>query len=368
MTHSVICARNKNWRTIFDDKQPFKHLSYLTPTIFIYFGLQYFPELAHYVDRLLNFYVTLTITLLLNAVISTFIEIYNLYPISNHRPLKSYAQMLGVLIYISGLIIAVCKLLEKDPWIFISGIGALTAIIVLVFRDTILSFIAGIQILSNNLIKREDWIEVPAFGANGAVIDVALHVIKVQNWDKTVVTIPTYKVIESGFKNWRGMYDSGGRRIKRHLLIDQTSIDFMTHDRLGIILANPHVKTYMAAFINKFQTEHTDIEPEMTDLINLSVFRTYIEGYLQLNSKINKNMTFVVRLLESTPAGIPLEVYIFTKDTVWKNHEQAQSEIFEHLIAIMPIFGLRIFQQPTGYDFQSLQSSAIDYYQQKQVS
>lgn len=290
----------------------------------------------------------MNITFFLNAIISTFIEIYNLYPLSKERPLKSYAQMFSIVIYIIGFVIAICSLLDKDPWVFISGIGALTAVVVLVFRDTILSFIAGIQILTNNLIKKDDWIEVPSFGANGAVIDVALHVIKVQNWDKTVVTIPTYKVIESGFKNWRGMYNSGGRRIKRSILIDQRSISFIGEDDLISLCRHPHLYEIM----KKVYTEKKEKNGPLKKT-NLGVFRSYVEAYLRNHPRINQDLTFIIRLLDPSPTGIPLEFYLFSKDTEWAKYEHIQSEISEHLIAVLPLFKLEIYQYPTDRRFSN---------------
>lgn len=368
LMHSVICAKNAIWHPIFDKHQPFRQLSYLTPIIFIYCSVQYIPDFTHDINRILNFYIAINLTLLLNGVISTFIEIYNLYPIAKDRPIKSYAQMLGMLIYIVGGVIAVCKLVDKDPWVFISGIGALTAVILLVFRDTILSFIAGIQILSNNLIRKDDWIEVPAFGANGAVIDVALHVIKVQNWDKTVVTIPTYKVIESGFKNWRGMYDAGGRRIKRSVLINQRSIRFMTQDDWDILNSNYHVKKYMQDLREDYQETSGKGGTDSVDQVNLGVFRRYVERYLQNHEGVNQDLTLIVRLLEPAPTGIPLEIYTFTKDTAWVQHEKVQSEIFEHLIAVMPVFGLYLYQQAAGHDLDKIHKAFLLPSQQKKAS
>lgn len=350
----LVCHGNKKWRPIFDEKQPFKQLRYLVPVLVISFGLQYLPEISQYTARVLNAYVIINLTLLLNAVMNTFLDVYGLYPISKERPIKSYVQMGGIFLYIVGGVLGICALLDKDPWMFISGIGALTAIIMLVFRDTILSFIAGIQILGNNLIQKDDWIEVPAYGADGAVIDVALHVIKVQNWDKTVVTIPTYKVIECGFKNWRGMYEAGGRRIKRSLLIDQTSLAFMDRKRLSCLADNKHIKKYMADFFDKVQKGADESEADLWEVTNLGVFRRYVEAYLGSHPKINTKMTFIIRLLDPTPTGIPLELYIFTRDTEWAKYENVQSEIFEHFMAVMPVFGLHIYQKPTGYDVERL--------------
>lgn len=359
--HSIIYKRNKKLGIIVDQHHPFRQLSFLAPTIFVYAGIQYLPDFAHYVLRLLNFYIAINLTLLLTNIINTILEIYNLYPIARSRPIKSYVQMGSIFIYIVGGIIAICQLLNKDPWLFISGIGALTAIIIVIFRDTILSFIAGIQILSNNLIRADDWIEVPSFGADGRVIDVALHVIKVQNWDNTVVTMPTYKVIENGFKNWRGMYEAGGRRIKNSLFIDQTSVAFMDQPRLKALHETPLIKTYIQKLLEDIQEKSGKNNFNLHENTNLGIFRKYAEAYLRAHPKINQQFSFLIRLLNPTPMGIPLEIYIFTKNTEWVEYEHTQSEIFEHFLAILPYFGLQIYQQPTGYDIAKLQGISKIY-------
>lgn len=337
----LICKANPSWAPVLEEHKPFRQLTYMVPVLFFYFGLQYFPETSQYLNRIINSYIIINIVMMINAILVTGGEVYRLYPISKKKPIKSYIQLLSLFIYIVGGVIATCVLLDKSPWAFISSIGALTALILLVFRETILSFIAGMQIVANNLIEKDDWIEVPAFGADGAVIDVALHVIKVQNWDKTIVTIPTYKVIESGFKNWRGMYESGGRRIKRDISIDQTSVKFMSDQEITNLFKLPRVQKYLGK---------CDSLPET----NLGMFRKYVESYLDGHPKITNEMTFIIRLLQPTATGVPLEVYVFANDTAWANYENIQGEIFEHLMAILPQFGLRIFQNPSGYDFDPM--------------
>jgi miniconductance mechanosensitive channel len=330
---------NKEWRDIYIKNNTFSQVSYLVPAIILFLGVQYFSTITPYATRIINTYFVINFTLLLTKIISSGTDIYNLSPISKSRPIKGYLQLFNLFINIIGFISAICILLDKEVVVLLSGLGALTAVLLLVFRETILSFIASMQIISNNLIQKGDWIEVTPFGADGTVIDVALHVIKVQNFDKTVVTIPTYKIIESGFRNWRTMYTSGGRRIKRSILIDTASIRRLTHEEILMIRNNDFLK------------EHFIYDDGKTLKNNLTLFREYLEHYLKGHQELNMNMLFLVRHLEPTPSGLPLQIYTYTKDTRWPIHERVQAEIFEHIYAVLPLFHLRAFQNPTGFDF-----------------
>lgn len=334
--YNMIGKVKPRWKTILIKFDTLNQLAYLTPVVILYFFSQNIATLAN----LLTAAIIINSIVLSGNLLSASSKIYSLYPISKIRPIKSYIQLLTVFIYIIGIITSICVSLGMKPWAFLSGITALTAIIVLVFRDTILSFIAGIQIVANNLIRTGDWIEVPQYGADGDVIDVALHVVKVQNWDKTIVTIPIYKLIESGFKNWRGMFDSGGRRIKRSIFLDQTSIQLVSEELIQYLLGK---KIINSAIVKD-------------DMTNLGIFRNYVKSYLDNHPEVKKDMTLMVRLLDPTPSGIPMEIYTFIKDTRWLFYENIQSGIFEHLLAILPEFNLRVFQNPTGFDcFSAIQ-------------
>ncbi len=342
--NKAICHRKPKWKKIIERQQTFKQLVYMVPTLFLYFWVQYFPHAAVYITRLLNLYIIINIVLLVSNILKTISDIYKLYPVAKENPIKNYMQLLNIFSYIIGAVVAICVVMDISPWGFLSGVTALTAVLLLVFRETILSFIAGVQIIANRLIQTGDWIEVPQFGANGAVLEVALHVVKVQNWDKTIVSIPTYKLIEAGFKNWRGMYDSGGRRIKRSMPIDQTSIRSISRQELQSILTTPQIQ-------NSLQNLEWSKEDRPGLQTNLGAFRNYIEAYLRQRTDTNQNYTFIVRLLEPTATGIPLELYLFTNQTTWAIHERIQSEIFEHLLATISLFNLRVFQEPSGYDY-----------------
>ncbi|MCH8328463.1 MAG: mechanosensitive ion channel family protein, partial [Candidatus Marinimicrobia bacterium] len=277
---------------------------------------------------------------------------------------KSYVQLAKLILYIFGSLVIVAILIGRSPWVLISGLGALTAVLLLVFRDTILSFVASLQITSNNLVQVGDWIEMPAFGADGDVIDIALHSIKVQNWDKTVTVIPTHKLIESSFKNWRGMSQSGGRRIKRALYIDMSGIKLCNQETLDRFAQINLISTYVNERRDEVATynRERDISAELLingrRLTNLGTFRAYIKAYLRSHPDINQGMTLLVRQLDPGPNGLPIEVYAFTSDTEWEKYEGIQADIFDHLLAVLPEFGLKVFQHPSGSDFKALLRSS----------
>jgi miniconductance mechanosensitive channel len=287
---------------------------------------------------------------LINRFLTTTLAVYNAYAVSKKRPLKGYVQLVKMFVYIIGLIVAACIVFDASPWGFLGGIGAMTAVLLFIFKDTILSLLASIQIGVNDLVRIGDWIEMPKYGANGDVIDVALHTVKVQNFDKTIVTIPTPRLIDESFRNWRGMSESGGRRIKRRLLIDQQDIRFMDQELFDRLSGVNLLADYFKEKRDKVKPApgKTASIPELLNsrrLTNLGSFRTYIENYLKNNPLIRKDMTFIVRQLEPTPEGLPLEVYVFSKDTAWKNYEAIQADIFDHLLAAAPVFDLHIYQR-----------------------
>jgi len=260
-------------------------------------------------------------------------------------------------------VVVVSLLADQSPVVFLSGLGALTAVLMLVFRDTILSLVASLQIMSNDMIRIGDWVSMPQANADGDVIDIALHTVKVQNWDKTITTIPTYKFISESFKNWRGMSESGGRRIKRPLAIDLSSVRFLTSDEIDRFAKSELLHDYMerkleelARYAEEKKALGPDIQPLERTLTNIGTFRAYVLEYLKSSPKIHKDMTLLVRQLAPTPQGLPIEIYCFTNDTAWAHYEGIQSDIFDHLIAILPEFGLEAFQEPAGRDFARLAS------------
>ena len=267
-----------------------------------------------------------------------------------NKPIKGYVQIVKIIVTSFIAIIIFAIVTGQSVAYYISGLGALTAVLLLIFQDTILSFVASVQIGQNDIIKIGDWIEVPEFGADGDVVDIALHTVKVQNWDKTITTIPTSKIVNTSVKNWRAMSEYGGRRIKRSLLIDISSIKFLNKNEIEELVKLAPLKKYITSKIEEVDQYNSSIaesdnSQEIRRLTNIGTYRAYVESYLKQNSNLNTDtMTFLVRQLPSSPEGVPIEIYTFTNTTEWVKYEQIQSDIFDHLFAILPKFGLRVYQ------------------------
>ena len=274
---------------------------------------------------------------------------------SARRPIKGYVELGKIFVMVVGGLLAVAVLLGRDVSALMAGVGAMTAVIMLIFKDTILSAVASVQLTNQNMVRIGDWIEMPSVGADGDVVDIALHTVKVQNFDKTISTIPTYRLVTDTFRNWRGMSESGGRRIKRNITIDTSTIRFLNKeeiDRLGKI-------TVLTEYIQKKQAQleksaapaqNSDFAVNQRQLTNVGTFRAYMVHYLRSHPDIHEDMTFLVRQLQPTDYGLPLEVYLFTKTTDWVPYEDIQADIFDHLLAALPEFGLRAYQRPSGAD------------------
>jgi len=308
-------------------------------------------------------WMALSLALAASAALDVANGLYQRRPEARSRPIKGYLQLLKIGLWAGGLVLGAAALMERSPVLLLSGLGAMAAVLMLVFKDTILALVASIQLTSNNMLRVGDWIEMPQLDVNGDVIDIALHTVKVQNWDKTIATIPTHRLISESFRNWRGMQESGGRRIMRALNIDQSSVTF---------LSDAHVARLrrFALLDGHFERKRRDIDAANAALpaaardpvncrrmTNIGVFRAYVEAYLRADPRISKEMTFVVRQMASTPHGLPIQVYCFTTTTQWTAYEAIQADIFDHLIAILPEFDLRVFQTPSGADLQPLFSA-----------
>lgn len=311
------------------------NLSFLESEIFI-----------RLLDALFSLAVGLTVLELLTVLNKLSESIESL----KNKPIKGYVQIVKIIVTSFIAIIIFAIITGQSVAYYISGLGALTAVLLLIFQDTILSFVASVQIGQNDIIKIGDWIEVSEFGADGDVVDIALHTVKVQNWDKTITTIPTSKIVNTSVKNWRAMSEYGGRRIKRSLLIDISSIKFLNKTELEELEEIAPLKKYITSKIeevDKFNNSisGSDTPQEIRRLTNIGTYRAYVESYLKQNSNLNTDtMTFLVRQLPSSPEGVPIEIYTFTNTTEWVKYEQIQSDIFDHLFAILPKFGLRVFQ------------------------
>jgi miniconductance mechanosensitive channel len=345
---------------IFIKRKVFNRLAYIIPAIIFYTFAYTVPVLQILLQRISLGLIVFSTLMVLNAFLSALTDIYEKTKYSERMHIKSYIQIIKLIINILCTIVIIAILIGKNPTWLLSGLGAMTAVLLLVFKDTILSFVASIQINSNDLFKVGDWIEAPQFGADGDVIDIALHAVKIQNWDKTISVIPTHKLIDSAFRNWRGMSESGGRRIKRSLFIDMNSIKLCDEEMVQRFKQFHIITDYIDAKqkeINDYNGSlNIDISKSVNGrkMTNVGTFRAYIEAYLKNNSKIHPKMTFLVRQLEPTSKGLPIQIYVFTNDINWVNYEGIQADIFDHLLAIIPEFNLKVFQSPTGKDFSKI--------------
>ena len=354
----LVESNNHKWDNIMMERQVFKRLSYIIPAIVVYNAAPLFYQYEQFIKRFTLTYIFFIATFILNAVLDSVNDIYNLYPISRIRPLKGLIQVVKIVIYIIVGIIMIANLMGQSPIALLSGIGALTAVFSLVFKDSILGFVAGIQLTSNNMLQIGDWIEMDRYGADGEVIEITLNTVKVQNFDKTIVTIPAYALVSDSFKNWRGMQESGGRRIKRAVYIDTTSICFCTPEMIEKFKQIHYLKDYITKKERELKqfNEENGIEDDLLvngrHLTNIGTFRIYILNYIENYPGIRGEMPHIVRQLPPGEFGLPLEIYAFTGYTDWVNYENLQADLFDHILSIAAEFDLRIFQNPTGQDLR----------------
>lgn len=347
---------------IFFSSKVLKRISYLAPLAVIANYTYLIPDFKLLLDRILGSLAILTIVLTVSALLTAVSDYYQKSEKFKERPIKSYIEVVIIIVFVFGFVLIIGTLVGESPWTILTGLGALTAILLLVFRDTILSFVASIQISTYDLVKIGDWVEVPKYGADGDVIDISLNIIKVQNWDKTITIIPTYKLIEDSFKNWRGMTLTGGRRIKRSIFIDQNSIKFCTDEMLSKYENYTLIRDYIKQKRNEVAEYNLQKKYDEKILINgrrltnIGTFRAYLTEYLKQREDIRKDLTFMVRQLPPGSEGLPIEIYVFSNTTEWNVYENIQSDIFDHILAVVNQFDLTIFQNPSGRDFHSIKS------------
>ena len=369
LLHTVPRLRERmdvRWARVFWHDQVLRRLARVVPSLVVQAGIGAVPHLdpvAFAVIR--NLAVALTVLQLvrtLNALLNAILQEQESRPEGARtatRSIKSYVQLGKLALALIGAIVIVAVLIDRSPLILLSGLGAMSAVLMLVFKDTILSFTAGVQLSSNDMLRVGDWIEMPQMGADGAVIDIALHTVKVQNWDKTITTIPTWRLMSESYRNWRGMSESGGRRIKRQLRIDSATVRFLSDadiDRLErIALLAPYLAAKRQAVhsANAALGDGAAVPANLRRLTNIGTFRAYVQAYLQAHPGVHQGMTLMVRMLEPTAEGVPLELYCFTATTAWVQYEAIQGDIFDHLLALLPEFDLRLYQSPTGWDIRS---------------
>lgn len=364
-------ANNARWWRNANVQQSgiIKRLSNIVPALILSSGvniIEGFPEtFATIVSNVCNAFIVLTIALAINAFLDIVNTLYLRRPDAHLRPIKGYVQVVQIVITVIALILVVAALIDRSPVILLSGLGAMAAVLMLIFQDTILSLVASVQISSNDVVRVGDWIEMPQLNADGDVIDIALHMVKVQNWDKTITSIPTRRFITDPFKNWRGMQECGGRRIKRSLYLDQSSIHFLSPEEIAHLQQMTLLDSYLLekqAELSKWNTElaaGAEVQANTRRMTNIGTFRAYVENYLKHHPEIHQQMTQLVRQLSPTAEGLPFEIYCFTTTISWGRYEGIQSDIFDHMLAILPEFGLRIYQHPSGADMRELREQRM---------
>ncbi len=364
------------WDDVIVKRGVFNAVAWLAPALVAYYSAYTFAtEAQDILQRLLLAYMQVVLILVLFRFLDAASDIYNQSKYALDIPIKGYIQIFKIVASLVGGIVIFGTVVNRSPWGLISGLGALTAVLLILFRDTLLSFVASILLNTNDMVRIGDWITFPKYDADGDVIDIALHTVKIQNFDKTITTIPTHRFIEDAFKNWRGMRRSGGRRIKRAIYLDMTSIRFLDPELEAKLSKIRHLRSYLADKKAEIAEANATVEAEASELdrrrlTNLGTFRAYVREYLRAHPEIHeRGMTFLVRQLAPGPHGVGLELYVFSKEQSWAPYEQIQADIMDHLLAIIPIFDLRVFQNPTGNDFAPLvertppQSSSVSAFE-----
>jgi len=341
-----------------------ERLANIMPALVISLGIALVPNLPAFVVAVVrnvaNAFIILTVAMAISAALNIIDTIYHRRPEARLKPIRGYIQVVNIAVYVVAALLIIATLIDRSPLILLSGLGAMAAVLILVFQDTLLSLVAGIQISSTDMVRVGDWVEIPSQNADGAVIEIALHTIRVQNWDKTITTVPIRKLVTDSFKNWRGMQESGGRRIKRAIFLDQNSIRFLDAQDYEKLASFGHLETYLKkkraelAEWNSRLGERANVPANTRRSTNIGTLRAYLDNYLKSHPGIHQEMTIMVRQLAPGPEGLPLEIYCFTNTVAWTEYEGIQSDIFDHILSILPEFGLRVFQSPAGTDFQAL--------------
>ena len=364
-----LTAITKRTKSVWDDflvhRKVFHKLSHLAPALVIQYTIgialyDYSPSLTLIIEKFTYIYIVGAWLFVISSLLNALHDMYMTLEVSKTRPIKGYVQLAKIVIYVLGGIVIISILIYKNPLNLLVGMGASAAILMLVFKDTILGLVASVQVSANNMVKPGDWIAMPSRGADGTVLEITLNTVKVQNWDRTISTFPTYALVSESFTNWKGMEESDGRRIKRSIYIDMRSVKFCPPELLEKLKRIHLVKDYIetrAKEIEEFN-QKMDFDSSMPvngrRMTNLGIFRRYLEHYLKNSSNINTDATYMVRHLQPTEKGIPVEIYCFSRVKAWVEYEGVQADIFDHILAIVPQFELRVFQNPSGDDFQKI--------------
>jgi len=363
MITAFITKNRFTWDDKLLERKVFHRLSHIVPAIIIHYASSVYsayPVLSLLIEKGAIVYMIITILLVLNSFMNAVNDIYLTYDISKVRPIKEYIQVAKIITFFVGTILIIATMIGQNPLVLLGGLGALSAVLMLVFKDSILGLVAGIQLTANDMVRVGDWVEMPKYNADGEVIEITLNTVKVQNWDKTITMIPSYAFISDSFKNWRGMQESGGRRIKRSVYIDVSSIAFCTDEMIEKFKQIHYLKDYIEmkereiAEYNRENKIDDSVKVNGRRMTNIGTYRAYIAKYLEHHPRIHKGLTAMVRQLAPGEHGLPLEIYAFTNDTRWVVYESIQADIFDHILAVAPEFGLRVFQNPTGHDMRNM--------------
>ncbi|SEI60582.1 miniconductance mechanosensitive channel [Pseudomonas linyingensis] len=360
--HRALGFTSIGHHVVAGDQSIVRRLSNIVPALIISAGIGLIAGLPEAVVTVVrnvsSAFSVLTVALAIGGLLKVANALYQQRPDAHLKPIKGYLQVVQIVVYAIAAILVIANLIDRSPLILLSGLGAMAAVLMLIFQDTLLSLVASVQITSNDIVRVGDWVEMPQLNADGDVIDIALHTVKVQNWDKTITSIPTKRFISDSFKNWRGMQESGGRRIKRSLYLDQNSVHFLDGAEIEHLGGFALLRKYLDGKLgeldewNRRLNEQGAAALNQRRVTNLGTFRVYVEQYLRHDPRIRQDMTLLVRQLSPTADGLPLELYCFTNTTAWAQYEAIQADLFDHLLAILPEFGLRVFQHPSGADLR----------------
>lgn len=362
VVQKLIAKTRVTWDDVLFEAGLFTRLSHIAPALVVSSaGARFFESHETWLKWLqigVHVYLIIIVLLVIDAGLNALATFYNRRTSGNQVPIGGFIQGAKVVFFVLGSVLILSAVLDKSPLLLLSGLGALTAVTMLVFQNAILGFVAGVQISVNRLVQIGDWIEMPKYGADGDVIDVGLTTVRIQNWDKTITTVPTHALIQDPVKNWRGMHDSGGRRIKRSIFLDMQTFRFVDEKLLAKMKRFSRLSPYLDERVpeielwNKEHQEDLGVLVNGRRLTNIGCFRAYVTAYLRSHPQIRKDMTFLVRQLQPTDKGLPLEIYVFTNDTRWAIYEGIQADIFDHLLAVVPEFDLRIYQSPSSSDLR----------------
>lgn len=338
--HKITSRTKATWDDYLFNEKMMTSFCRMIPPIMFYLLLPFvFNNVPQVLDILLKgclIYLVITTLMLVNSFLNSLYEISNEHETLRNRPLKGIYQMINLVAIGIGIILIISILIDQNAATILAGLGASAAVLMLIFKDSILGLVAGVQLSANYMLRPGDWITMPKYGADGDVLEVSLTTVKVRNFDKTITTIPPYALVSDSFQNWRGMRETGGRRIKRSIFIDMTTVHFCSEKE-------------KIMFASRGWIDEAQAKPE-TQVVNLYVFRNYLQNYLREHPRTHKELMIMVRQMQPTSEGLPLEIYCFSNTTVWPEYEQIQGEIFDHILAVIPEFGLRIFQRPSGND------------------